>query len=170
MNLGIVGAEARKFTPYTQEAARRIISAMIRKLEATLVISGHSPLGGIDWWAIEEARKLGVETREYPAGVHQWDSALVDGVVVDGFKGRNLKIARHSDLVVCIVLQQLPPEYRGRRFDVCYHHTPPATDHVKSGGCWTVKEALKLGKRGAMVVIDTDGAVVANGVEKPNGA
>ena len=153
MKLGIVGSEAAKFTPYTQEAARRIIRSLIRKTEATLVISGHSPLGGIDWWAIEEAEAAGVPTREYPAGVHSW--ASVKGV--DGFKARNLKIARNSDMVVCITLKELPPEYHGMEFpDGCYHCGTPPGDHIKSGGCWTVKQALRLGQRGGVLVIDED--------------
>lgn len=151
MILGIVGAEAAKFTPYTEEAARRIIRSLIKQTEASQVVSGHSPLGGIDWWAIEEAKALGVDWHEYPAGVHQWGS--VKGV--DGFMARNLKIARASDLVVSIVVQRLPDSYRGMEFPSgCYHCKTPPDDHVKSGGCWTVKQAKRLGKRGGVLVID----------------
>ena len=151
--LGIVGAEAAKFTPRTEAAARQAIRSAIHAFHASLVISGRSPLKGIDWWAIEEAEQMipPVETREYPAGVHTWGS--VKGV--DGFMARNLKIARNSDVVMCIVVQQLPPDYRGMEFpNGCYHcHTPPE-DHIKSGGCWTMWQAAKLGKKTALVVID----------------
>lgn len=150
MKLGIVGSEAKKFTPYTQEAARRIIRSLIQQTGADLVISGHSPLGGIDWWAVEEANALGIATREHLPKVNQWES-IGDR---DGFKARNLRIAEDSDMVVCITLKELPASFTGRRFPVCYHHDPPATDHVKSGGCWTVKEAARLGKKTGVLVID----------------
>lgn len=148
VTIGIVGSEAKKFTPATEQAARAEIRRLIK--DASLVVSGHSPLGGIDWWAIEEAKAMGIPTLEYPAGVHTWESA--GGV--DGFKARNLKIAAASDLVACIVVKTLPPTYRGRRFDVCYHHDPPATDHVKSGGCWTMRQAARAGKQTELVVVD----------------
>lgn len=149
MKLGIVGAEAAKFTPYSQEAARRILRGLIRKVEPTLVISGHSPLGGIDWWAVEEAEQLGVPILEFAPAVMRWEG---------GFRERNMQIAHASDVVVCIVVRDLPPEYRGRRFPHgCYHCKTGPEDHVKSGGCWTVKEANKLGKRSAVLVIDGHG-------------
>ena len=151
-SIGIVGSEAAKFTPDTEQQARDYIRAMFFLMrEIDLVISGHSPLGGIDWWAIEEATRIGLDTREYPAGVHQWES--VKGV--DGFKARNLKIARNSDIVVCITVKQLPPDYRGMEFpNGCYHcHTPPE-HHIKSGGCWTMKEAARMGKRTSLKVIE----------------
>ena len=148
MKVGIVGSEAKKFTPVTERRARREIQRLIK--DAELVISGHSPLGGIDWWAIEEADKLAIPTREYAPGVFTWES--IKGV--PGYKERNLAIARNSDLVVCVVVKELPPEYRGMEFpNGCYHcHTPPG-HHVKSGGCWTMKQAAKAGKRTELVVI-----------------
>ena len=150
MKVGIVGHEAKKFTPETRAMARQEIRSIIKEWQATLVISGRSPLGGIDIWAIEEANGMGVATREHLPGVFQWDS--VKGV--DGFKARNLKIARDSDLVVCIVVQRLPAGYTGMEVaNGCYHcHTPP-DHHVKSGGCWTMKEAGKMGKKTVLVVL-----------------
>lgn len=151
ITLGIVGAEAKKFTPATEALARQTIRSAITAWGATLVVSGHSPLGGIDWWAIEEAKALGVDTREHPAGVHTWDS--VAGV--DGFKDRNLKIARDADVLMCITVMRLPPGFKGMEFaDGCYHcHTPPE-DHIKSGGCWTMKQAARMGKQTALAIID----------------
>jgi len=154
MHLGIVGHEAKKFTPETQRCARRIIRSAITNFQADLVVSGHSPLGGIDWWAIEEAQGMGVETREHPPGVLQWHG--VAGV--DGFMERNLKIAADSALVLCIVVQELPPDYRGMEFaDGCYHCKTPPADHIKSGGCWTVKAARRLGKPTVTAVVDSSG-------------
>jgi hypothetical protein len=146
MKIGIVGAEAKKFTPETERSARMGIRQLIA--EAELVISGHSPLGGIDWWAIEEADKLGIATREYAPTTSQWDGP-------GGFKERNLAIADASDVVVCIVPKVLPEGYRGRRFPQgCYHcHTLP-DNHVKSGGCWTMHQAEAKGKQTFLVIIE----------------
>jgi hypothetical protein len=38
------------------------------------------------------------------------------------------------------------------KFDLCYHCG--TKDHVKSGGCWTVKYARKLGKQGKVIIIE----------------
>lgn len=40
------------------------------------------------------------------------------------------------------------------RFHGCYHCEEP--NHVKSGGCWTVKYAKKLGKVGSVIIIPTE--------------
>lgn len=142
MRVGIVGSESAKFTPETEQLARAEIRRLIQG--ADLVVSGRSPLGGIDWWAIEEAKKLGIETREYPPAIDRWEG---------GYKQRNLQIAENSDMVACITVKTLPPGFKGMQFRVCYHHSPPATDHVKSGGCWTAKQAALAGKQTELVVI-----------------
>lgn len=148
MKVGIVGSEARKFTVRTKVLACVEICRLIEGAE--LVISGHSPLGGIDIWAIKLAERYGIPTQEYPPGVFTWES--VKGV--DGFKARNLKIARNSDFLACITVKELPPDYHGMEFpNGCYHcHTPPE-HHVKSGGCWTLREAKRAGKPTELVVI-----------------
>lgn len=143
MRLGIVGAEARKFTLQTRDRARAEIRRLIVEYKADVVVSGASPLGGIDKWAVAEARKLGIDVQEYPPATNRWH---------DGYKLRNLQIAEGSDVVVCIAVKDLPPSYTGRRFEGgCYHcHT---ADHVKSGGCWTAKQANRLGKPTELVIV-----------------
>jgi hypothetical protein len=37
-------------------------------------------------------------------------------------------------------------------FEMCYHCM--SDTHVKSGGCWTVKYAKKIGKEGEVLVIN----------------
>lgn len=138
--VGIVGSEGAKFTPKTEELARQIIRALIT--HETIVISGACHLGGIDVWAIEEAKNAGQPFQEFPPKVHNW---------LEGYKPRNLQIARASDEVYCITLKELPPSYTGMRFPSCYHCG--TSDHVKSGGCWTVKQALRMGKKGKIFVI-----------------
>jgi hypothetical protein len=130
--VGIVGSEAAKFTPDTEQAARAAIRRLIEG--ADLVISGHSPLGGIDWWAIEEAKAAGIATQEFPPLKQTWEG---------GYKQRNLQI------------KVLPESYRGMRFPKgCYHCKTPPEHHVKSGGCWTMMQAARAGKQTELVVLD----------------
>ena len=142
MKLGIVGSEGAKFTPETEDLARRYIRFFIHRHQPTHVVSGKCHLGGIDIWAVQEARWLGCEIIEHPPLNLQWST---------GYKPRNIQIAKNSDHVVCITLKELPIHYRGMRFKLCYHCG--TKDHIKSGGCWTVKYAKTIGKTGEIVTI-----------------
>lgn len=142
VKLGIVGSEDAKFTRETEILARAQIRALIKKYKADIVISGACHLGGIDKWAVEEAEKHKISFIEYKPKTLQWEG---------GYKDRNLLIVRYSDIVVCITVKELPLGYEGMRFKLCYHCG--TTDHVKSGGCWTVKQAKKMGKRTEVIII-----------------
>lgn len=138
--IGVVGSEAAKFTEVTEAKARIAIRELLPL--ADLVVSGACHLGGIDLWAVEEAILASVPTHEFPPARLTWNG---------GYRERNLEIVQASDFVVCITVKKLPPNYTGMRFQYCYHcHT---SDHVKSGGCWTVKQALQMDKLGDIVVI-----------------
>ncbi len=142
MTLGIVGCEAAKFTPETEAFARNRIRKFLTEYNPTRVVSGACHLGGVDVWAIEEAKKRGFETQEFPPAIRNW---------ANGYKLRNIQIAQHSDKVTCITVKTLPEGYTGMRFSHCYHcHTDT---HVKSGGCWTVKYAREIGKAGEVIVV-----------------
>jgi len=143
MKLGIVGSEAAKFTVETELLARKKITEYIEATWADTVVSGGCHLGGIDEWAIQEALAVGCGTEIFPPKTRQWS---------EGYKPRNRQNAEASDIVICITVKELPPDYKGMRFGLCYHCK--TSDHVKSGGCWTVKYAKeKLGKPGEIVVI-----------------
>lgn len=132
--VGIVGAELAKFTAKGQAAARQIIWELVAK--ATGVVSGGCHLGGVDIWAEEVARAFDIEPVVHLPAVRSW--AL-------GYMPRNRLIARDCDVLHNIVVDRLPLGYDGMRFEWCYHcHTD---GHVKSGGCWTAKEAQRLGKQ-----------------------
>ena len=138
MKVGIVGHEAKKFTPETEAKARDIIQSILMGGPQSshqandILVSGGCHLGGIDIWAEEEADKIGLEKEIYLPVIKRWEG---------GFKQRNLQIVNASDIVHCIVVAEYPPEYVGMKFDYCYHcHT---TDHIKSGGCWTARKAEK---------------------------
>jgi hypothetical protein len=132
--IGIVGSEGAKFTEAGEEEARQIIRQLIAA-EGSIAVSGHCHLGGVDIWAEEEADALSRGTLIYPPKRRQWNG---------GYKERNLQIARASNEVHCITVAKLPPEFRGMRFERCYHCDNH--NHIKSGGCWTMKEAKKIGR------------------------
>lgn len=138
--VGIVGAEAAKFTPETEAQAREIIRAILLNplyplhggTRAELMVSGGCHLGGIDIWAEEEAGFYRIpKLIHYPKKL-QWSG---------GYEQRNLLIARDSDIVHCIVVRSLPPGFKGMRFPTCYHCKEARAPHVKSGGCWTALRA-----------------------------
>jgi hypothetical protein len=131
--LGIVGHEAAKFTEATEVAARRAIRDLIERYRPEVVVSGECPLGGVDIWAREIAVAHGVRFDPKAPRQHSWEGEY-------GFKARNLDIAK-SDHVACVVVRELPPTYRGMRFNGCYHCKGRNPVHVKSGGCWTAWRA-----------------------------
>lgn len=143
MILGIVGSEAAKFTLQTEMWARSIIAKLIEQYHVSTVVSGACHLGGIDVWAIQEAETVGCKVIECPPAFKTWKS----------FKRRNIEIAERSDRVVCITVKELPEGFKEGGWErYCYHC---GTDqHIKSGGCWTVKYAReKLKKPGRIIVI-----------------
>lgn len=143
--VGIVGHEAAKFTEAGEARARSLIRWLLRDPEAILV-SGHCHLGGIDIWAEEEAQALGRELQIFPPTHQSWEL---------GYKPRNQQIAETSDRVAVIVAREYPPRYHGMRFPLCYHCG--VDTHIKSGGCWTGREARRLGKPAKWWVIGLDG-------------
>ena len=88
-------------------------------------------------WAEDEADLLGRETKIFPPKNHRWEP--------EGFKERDIQVAKMSTEVNVIVVRELPASYRGRRFPICYHGG--SKTHIKSGACWTAKYAQKLGKK-----------------------
>lgn len=144
MIVGIVGHEGKKFTLETKAKAMDVIESIIVRPEVTGVTSGHCHLGGIDIWAEEIAKKHGKydPSLVFPPASRSWEH---------GFKPRNIKIAETSDECHCIVVKEYPDTYTGMRFKMCYHCK--SDEHLKSGGCWTVHYAMKLGKKGIWHVI-----------------
>lgn len=142
--VGIVGVEEAKLHPQERllMAIQRVRDILIEE-KATAVSSGACHLGGIDIIAEQVGHELGLGHIIYPPKSKDW---------TNGYKPRNLAIAKASDVVYCITVKTLPDDYKGMRFPLCYHCR--TTDHVKSGGCWTVKEARKMGKPGHVIVLD----------------
>jgi hypothetical protein len=130
LKLGVVGHEQAKFTPETEAQARRAINDAIDVFEPEALVSGHCPLGGVDIYAEEIAAERGMQMIVHAPRVNSWGAP-------GGYKARNLRIARDSDLVLCVSLRELPDTFDGMRFEACYHCAGRNPPHVKGGGCWT---------------------------------
>lgn len=142
MKVGIVGHEKKKFTLVGEASAKKMIRDILSANDVDEVVSGGCHLGGIDIWAAEIGREMGLKVTEFIPKVLNWTS---------GYLPRNMDIARTSDIVYSIVVDVLPKDFVGMKFDLCYHCR--RTDHIKSGGCWTMKKAIEMGKKGVVCVI-----------------
>ena len=142
MIAGIVGSEGAKFTELGQAGAKAKIYEILTQPGVTGFCSGHCHLGGIDIWTEEIGLKLGLKPFIFAPKQLNW---------TNGYKPRNERIAHTSDELHCITVDQLPPGFAGMKFDYCYHCM--TKDHVKSGGCWTVRCGLRLSKPGFWHVI-----------------
>lgn len=145
MIIGIVGAEAAKFTARGRAERIRQIRSLLTPGDT--VVSGECHLGGVDIWAKEAALDNTDGRRKYqyigfPPEAHAWEY----------YKARNIQIAEASEYLVCFAVDRLPPGYKAQGFEhFCYHCKTDA--HVKSGGCWTVKYGRKIGVSGEVRVI-----------------
>lgn len=124
--IGIVGAEAYKFTAKGEAEARRIIRRILSRPQIVLV-SGRCPRGGVDIWAEERADEIGRSKRIFEPENRRWEPR--------GYKERNLLIAYYSRVVHCIAPDRIP----GQPMGYCQHCEMEG--HVQNGGCWTLKRA-----------------------------
>ena len=154
--VGIVGHEATKFTAKTRAGALYVIRTILDGADKG--VSGACPLGGIDVWAKQVADAMGKAFEEFPPKTNDWEN---------GFKPRNLLIARAATEVHVIAVDTYPESYRGRRFTSCYHCG--VSDHIKGGACWTAKQALRMGRRACWHIITPSGLVVLKGWAEPTG-
>lgn len=139
--IGIIGHAADKFDSITEVEAKNVIRCILEE-QRPIVVSGNSPLGGVDKWAEEAASALGLPTQIYAPKVHSWNPPAGYG-----YRARNLDIAKNSDEVHVIVVSKYPPSYKGTTFKSCYHCAgKDIPTHVKSGACWTAHKAEELGK------------------------
>jgi hypothetical protein len=150
MNVAIIGHGDNKFSQNTRSRVYKIIRRILADHPDATIISGHSPVGGIDIWAEKMAKALGYKTQIFAPKQKVWDAEY-------GFKQRNLDIAKHSDVIYVILVRDYPPGYYGKRFDYCYHcerfSREPYPDHVKSGACWTGWKAKEMGKDVRWIII-----------------
>lgn len=154
MKVGIVGHGSDKFNSQTEHNAKRAIRYLIKLNIPCTVISGESPVGGVDIWVHEIADELGVGFIPYAPKQNKWDAEY-------GFKQRNIDIALNSDIVYNIVVRDYPYGFTGDKYPD-YHcikrkHTKPdgseIDKHAKSGGCWTAWYAIEHGGKAEWVII-----------------
>lgn len=81
VRLAIVGSTT--FADAWDDEVREIIGDHLDRLHPVLVISGGAL--GVDSWAVDEAKALGIPTREYLPEHRRWAPT--------GFKARNILIA-----------------------------------------------------------------------------
>lgn len=145
MKIAIVGHAQDKFTPATEKKAKELIFEILMEFPNVVLVSGRSPMGGVDLYAEEVADKVGIPKEIKVPKQNYWDGEY-------GFKARNLDIARCSDVVHVIVVSRYPDTYTGIRFNRCYHCD--MTNHVKSGACFTAKKARALGKKTYLHILE----------------
>lgn len=136
--IGIVGHGEDKFTEKGKQLAIDVIMGLLSDYPTPTLISGHSPVGGVDIWAEELAKKLECPAELKIPKQHKWNAEY-------GYKQRNIDIAKASDEVHVIVVDKYPLNYKGMSFNKCYHCG--SNKHIKSGGCWTGHFAINLGKK-----------------------
>jgi hypothetical protein len=150
MKVGIVGHGADKFTAAGRGRARDVIVEILRRAgPGTIIVSGHSPMGGIDLWTEELAEAHGLSLDIKAPRQQSWSGTYA-------YQARNRKIAAVADILYIVVADTYPPGYRGRTFPLCYHcarHGADGRTHVKSGGCWTGWQAKILGKDAHSIVV-----------------
>ena len=146
--IAIVGHGKDKFTDESARKARELITRILSRENhphkgKICLVSGHSPVGGIDIWAEEVAKELEIEMDIKSPRQHSWDGEY-------GYKARNIDIATSCDECHIILVNTLPQNYNGMRFNNCYHCAKHADasipNHVKSGGCWTGWQAYSRNK------------------------
>jgi hypothetical protein len=147
MKIGIVGNGEDKFTINGKDRAFTTIYRIFLDNPNCVLVSGHSPVGGIDIWAETEAKMCNISMDLKIPKQHKWDAEY-------GYKQRNLDIAKDSDELHIILVDKYPENYQNSKFEKCYHCN--TSDHVKSGACWTAKEARKLGKKVIYHIIKND--------------
>ena len=142
ITLCIVGVEFAKLTRRGELRARLAIHDLFDEYVPDRVISGECHLGGIDIFAREEAELAGIPFKPFPPKTLNWD----------GYTARNLAMAHASDICICLTVTHYHDKYKKDRYTRCYHCNTDS--HVKSGGCYTVKHAIRLGHRGETRVIE----------------
>jgi hypothetical protein len=149
VKLAILGSGNDKFDDVSERIARNHIIRLLKQYKGCTLVSGRSPIGGVDVWAEQIALDLGIPTDIKAPITNTWDGPY-------GFKTRNIDIARVSDVLYAIVVDQYPKGYEHKMFDVCYHcagrpDKPPL--HVKSGSCYTLWKAKEMGKEVHWIII-----------------
>ena len=137
MKVAFVGADGTKWDQRTETIVRLKMRNIMRYYMSAypnnfIPISGHSPKGGVDIWAEEIAKELGLEMKIFAPEVFAWE----DEEKV-GYKKRNIMIAEE-----CYILFVFSPSINGKV--------------VWNGGLWPANYAENLGKNVHKIVISKE--------------
>lgn len=144
IKIAIVGISAGRYSDRQESEIRKRIAFILKEYAEPVLVSGHSPKGGVDIFAEEIFRGLypEVEPIIYPANKdhEHWHCSLS----CQGYRYRNGLIAENCDELYCITVKD-ESEY-------CYHCQ--TVGHKRNGGCWTMQIARLLNKPGELVIIE----------------
>lgn len=147
MIVGIVGADASKFNERSKVWAQRRILEVFQRDNPTVVVSGLLlSREGVGSWAIEEAKKAGIQTEEYASPIDEWAAIKKSGVA----------IAERVTKLVCIAVRRMPignKHNKGRPH--CQHcaNAGSTAEHIQTSGCWVMHRAHLLGKQHQLILI-----------------
>jgi len=152
IRIGFVGHGEEKFTEVTSKAAKDFINSILDLYDSPVVVSGHSPMGGVDIYSEDIADERECEKIIHAPRLHVWKGQGY------GFKDRNEDIGRDSEILYNLVVKDYPPNFKGTKIGYDYHCGDRVPKHVKSGGCWTAWFAHKLKKDVIWVIFNEDGS------------
>ena len=139
LKVAIVGVSGDKLDSFEKEKALQEIIKIGENHKDCIIVSGHSPRGGIDILAEMYADFTKKEKIIFKPDTTEWN----DVGEKKGYKTRNLEIAETCDILYCI---SVPKKEKS-----CYHCKQ--FTHEKTGGCWTMREAKKLGKKTKLIIL-----------------
>ena len=150
MKLAIVGTSKVGYGDQADRLLEEVRTLIMKYYEEfgkkLIIVSGHSPKGGTDIFAEAIARNFGIKTEIYPPEINQWAGKNVNHKRLKGYKARNVQIARACNILYCFTLSN------SDRRKGCYHCQN--YKHLRSGGCWTFKNAQELKKEVHMIIVD----------------
>lgn len=192
MKIGIGGGRESKWKPEQKRIARIIIRNLLcgtHRLSTpqikssfgygkTILVSGHCHLGGVDIWAEEIAKELGIEVEKHPAPAKSWNDKLIvleqtafdsiygyqDEKKLKGYRTRNIDMAKSCDVWYAIEAKGSCRRCYGTghqpdRYGFSSGFSPKCKycegDGAYGGATWTLKYARdKLGKEVHKIVIN----------------
>ena len=140
MKIGIVGCDAYKLGSFVPEAEKAIINILMSH-DHPVLVSGHSPKGGIDIIAEEVAKDMDIEVDIKIPNHDHWDCANGNSEECYGYKARNEDIAGDSDVLYNITVPSI---------ERCKIHNQP---HKYTGGCWVEREARNKYKKSTRIIV-----------------
>ena len=139
IKVAIIGASGSKLDEYERFGVMKELFKIVKRYTNPIIISGHSPRGGVDIIVELFAKEFNLLNNIIPAQVSQWLDK--DGKM--GYKSRNLVIASECDVLYCITTRLKKKS--------CYHCK--TGDHEVTGACYTMQLAKKQGKETHLIVL-----------------